>query len=254
MPLISAVIIACNEAPVITKALESLKGVADEIVVVDSGSQDETPVICAKHGATVVFHPWEGYAASKNFGNGIATHPWILSIDADEELSSTLRHALIKVKQQKWSIDTAFSFNRLTNYCGKWVRHSGWYPDQKIRVWHRDHGHWEGDIHEQIVFSVAANVIHLKGDLFHYSFPDHASYLRQREHFTGLSAQMMYNQGKRVGLLKLYFAPVVRFLRDFLINLGFLDGRTGWEVCLGTAKGVFMKYRKLRALQLTAHR
>lgn len=254
MPQLAAVIIACNEAAIIGKALRSLQGVADEIVVVDSGSQDETPEICAESGATVFYRPWEGYAAAKNFGNSMATHPWILSIDADEVLSETLIDALIKVKQQEWCEYTAFSFNRLTNYCGQWIRHSGWYPDTKIRVWHRDYGRWEGTIHEQVVFVQTLDIVHLKGDLLHYSFPARADYLRQREHFSTMSAEAMFAEGKRVGWLKVILSPVVRFLRDYLINRGFLDGAAGLEVCLGTAKGVYMKYRKLKKLQLTARR
>jgi glycosyltransferase involved in cell wall biosynthesis len=254
MPHLSAVIIACNEAAIIGQALASLQGVVDEIVVVDSGSEDETPDICQRHGARVVHRHWEGYAAAKNYGNGLATHPWILSIDADEVLSEELRAGLMQAKLRLWKVDTVFSFNRLTNYCGHWVRHSGWYPDTKIRVWNRDHGHWEGEIHEQVVFYHRPMIVHLKGDLWHYSFPERADYLRQRENFTTLAAQALFKQGKRAGLVKVYLSPIIRFLRDYLINKGFLDGHTGWEVCLGTAKGVYLKYHKLRSLHLTGRR
>ena len=151
---ITAVIITQDEERNIGRCLESLKGVADEIVVVDSGSTDRTEALCREAGARFVSHPWEGYSGQKNYANSLATHPWILSIDADEALSPTLRESLLALKHS--SINTLshlhihYAFNRLNNYCGHWIHHSGWYPDRKPRLFHRDAYEWDGTVHEEL--------------------------------------------------------------------------------------------------------
>lgn len=253
MPQLSAVIITKNEADNISRALSSLKGITDDIVVIDSGSVDSTVEICLGFGARVYTRTWEGYSSAKNYGNSIALNPWILSIDADESVSDELRSSILKNIPHDLPVERVYSMNRITNYCGKWIRHSGWYPDTKIRIWHRDFGHWQGDIHEVLRFSGSPEKIHLKGDLLHYSFPTRDDYLTQRENFTNLAANSLFQQGKKAGILKLWLSPAIRFIRDFVFNMGFLDGKAGLEVCRGTAHGVFMKYKKLRKLYSTDH-
>ncbi len=251
---ISVVIITLNEERNIMRALRSVEGIADEVVVLDSGSTDRTVEICRDYGAKVFHKEWLGYAAAKNHANRLASNPWILSLDADEALTEELRHSITAQLNKPLEPSTVFSFNRLTNYCGHWIRHSGWYPDRKIRIWHRDVGQWEGDIHEVLVFTGSPERIHLAGDLLHYSFPTKEDYLRQQRNFARLSAESMYRRGKRGALLKVWFAPAVRFVRDYFFRLGFLDGRVGFEVCRLTAGGVLMKYRMLHQMQTTARR
>jgi glycosyltransferase involved in cell wall biosynthesis len=251
---LSAVIITLNEEENILRALRSLEGLVAEVVVVDSGSTDQTLEICRVNGARLFSRPWEGYSSAKNFGNSMATHQWILSLDADEELSPELRTSLIRFTESDPGMDTVVSFNRLTRFCGTWIRHSGWYPDRKRRIWHRDFGRWEGDIHEELCFVGAPREIHVSGDLLHYSFPDMEHYLRQRDRFATLAAEAMHRRGQKASVAKVWLAPVVRFLRDYLLRRGVLHGTTGWRVCRLNAEGVWMKYSRLRQLNVTDRR
>ena len=143
---ISAVIISHNEERNIRRCLESVQSVADEIVVVDSLSEDKTEEICNEFNVKFVKQQWLGYSEQKNLANNLATNDWILSIDADEELSEELKKSILELKNNNISDDNVFSMNRLTNYCGHWIRHCGWYPDRKIRIWNRNVGMWKGEI------------------------------------------------------------------------------------------------------------
>jgi glycosyltransferase involved in cell wall biosynthesis len=246
--MLSVVLITLNESRNIERAIRSLAGLTDDIVVVDSGSEDDTVVLSQQLGARVFVKDWEGYSRNKNFGISQARHPWILSLDADEALSPELRQSILESFATMPSAGTVFAFNRLTNYCGSWIRHSGWYPDRKIRIWHRDTGRWEGAIHEHIVFKNDPEVIRLKGDLLHYSFYTREEHLRQIEHFTTLMAEDLHRSGKKASVLKVWSAPAIRLLRDFVMKRGFLDGKPGWHVCSGSAYAAYLKYAKLRAL------
>ncbi|MFN3874809.1 MAG: glycosyltransferase family 2 protein, partial [Flavobacteriales bacterium] len=166
---ISAVIITRDEERNIARCLASLKGVADEIVVVDAQSGDRTRVIATAHGAAVHVRPWAGYSDQKNFANALARHPWILSIDADEALGEALREDLIGLKAR--GLSGAYRMKRLTNYCGHWVRHGGWYPDRKVRLFPKAGSRWVGDhVHEELLLPEGCAVSDLKGDLLHYSY------------------------------------------------------------------------------------
>ena len=149
MKKISATIITLNEEDKIRPCIESLKDVADEIVVVDSLSTDATKSICEELGVKFIEQKWLGYSEQKNLANSLATNDWILSIDADEIISDELRMSILKIKETDTPNNTVFSFNRLNNYCGKWIHHCGLYPDRKIRIWNRNIGKWEGYIHEE---------------------------------------------------------------------------------------------------------
>ena len=150
--LLTAVIITKNEEFNISRCLQSLKDVADEIVVVDSFSTDSTEEICKSFNVRFVQQEWLGYSEQKNFANSLASNDWIFSIDADEVLSDELKKSILELKNKNISDDNVFSMNRLTNYCGHWIRHCGWYPDRKIRIWNRKVGKWQGEIHETIEF------------------------------------------------------------------------------------------------------
>lgn len=249
MSKLSAVIITLNEERNIGRCIDSLKDVADEIIVVDSGSDDGTEVICREKGVRFEVHEWKGYIEQKNYANSLVKHDHILSVDADEALSDELRSSILKVKKH-FDAD-AYEMNRLTNYCGKWIRHGGWYPDRKLRLFHRDKFEWGGErIHEQIVTKTEkVFVTKLKGDLLHYSYYDIAQHIAQANHFTDMTATLAVEKGKSAGLLKIIFSPLVKFIRDYVIRLGFLDGYYGYMVCRISAQATFMKYAKIRQMR-----
>lgn len=247
MPTLSAVIIAFQEEHNIGRCLASLAGVADEVIVVDSGSTDRTAEIARAHGARLVLHAWEGYSAQKNFANSLAVSDFVLSIDADEALSEGLSASLHALKAGRISGD-AFRLSRLTNYCGAWIRHSGWYPDARVRVWRRGMGHWEGLIHE--VVQVQTDTIgHLPGDLLHYSYYTLHDHLRQLTHFTEIMARDYVQRGKKASLFKIIFSPLFKFVQSYFLQLGFLDGYHGFVVCAVSAFATFAKYVRTRQMQ-----
>lgn len=246
---LSAVIITKNEAKNIGRCLDSLKDVANDIVVVDSGSTDRTEEICKEKGARFHYHEWEGYKEQKNFANSLAQHPLILSIDADEALSEDLRVSILNIKQAPEA--DGYVMNRMTNYCGKWIRYSGWYPDRKLRLFNRDKFEWGGEkIHEVVIAREEDNkVVRLKGDLHHYSYYSISEHIAQANHFTDLTAELAVEKGKKAGIIKILFSPVIKFIRDYIFKLGFLDGYYGYVVCRISAQATFMKYSKIRQIR-----
>jgi (heptosyl)LPS beta-1,4-glucosyltransferase len=246
MPKLSAVIATFNEEKNIARCLSSVKAVADEIVVLDSFSTDRTAKICEEHGVKFIQRGWEGYSASKNYANSLASYDWILSLDADEELSPELIRSILEVKNGTELSNC--SFNRLNNYCGKWIKHSGWYPDVKLRIFDRRHTSWQGTIHEKPVSSIDAPVNHLKGDCLHYSYYTIEEHYRQAEKFASLSAANMFAKGKRSGPAGPYIRAAAKFLRNYIMKAGFLDGSAGYTVCRITAYETYLKYSRLRQL------
>ncbi len=245
---ISVVIITFNEERNILRCLDSVAEIADEIIVVDSFSTDKTEAICLEKGARFIRNPWPGYGAQKNFGNNKATYDWILSLDADEALSLDLRTSIVELKKEEPSAD-AWSMNRLTNYCGSWIRHCGWYPDVKIRLFNRKKGKWNLEkVHESLEMEWNTAKGHLSGDLLHYSFYSREDHLRQVEHYSTLVAHQFYEKGKKAGWFKMIASGSLRFIRDYFFRLGFLDGKAGWTVCRLSAKAAYLKYVKLRRL------
>ncbi|MFM9050891.1 MAG: glycosyltransferase family 2 protein [Bacteroidota bacterium] len=245
---LSAVIITFNEERNIGRCIDSLKGVADEIIVVDSFSKDKTEEICKTKGAKFIPHAFEGYIQQKNFALELAEHPILLSLDADEALSDELRASILKVKED-FSAD-CYSFNRLTNYCGHWVRHGGWYPDRKLRLIRQGAATWGGvNPHDRLIPGSEARVAHIPGDLLHYSYYSVEEHDRQIEKFSAISAESLYKAGKRSSALKIAVKPVLRFFRDFVLKTGFLDGSTGWTIALRSYKAARMKYVRLMEYQ-----
>ena len=242
---LSAVIITYNEARNIKRCIASLQDVTDEIVVVDSFSTDATPSICK--GLGVQFHQreWKGYSKQKNYGNGLASNDWILSIDADEALSEELKSAILREKENGKGFN--FSFNRLTNYCGKWIHHSGWYPDSKVRMFNRNRDDWKGEVHETLSVE-SKSVVKLKGDLLHYSYHSVSDHVKRTDKYSTLGASELFEKGKRASLFKLLFNPWLKFNRMYFLRLGFLDGMAGFTIALITAYGTFLKYIKLHYL------
>lgn len=248
MKKISATIITLNEEDKIRRCIESLNGIVDEIIVVDSLSTDATKSICEEFGIRFIEQKWLGYSEQKNLANRLATNDWILSIDADEALSEELKKSILKLKESETDDNIVFSFNRLNNYCGKWIHHSGFYPDKKIRIWNRNVGKWEGIVHEIIKFSIKTKEIHLKGDLLHYSYNKPEDFEKQVFKFAELRAQHYFDKGKKnAGLLKIV-SPIYFFIQHYFIRLGFLDGKEGFQMCLVAAKATRHKYEMLQKL------
>lgn len=246
MSLLSAVIITLNEEKNIGRCVQSLQGIADEILVVDSFSSDATESICQSLGVKFVKHPWEGYVKQKQFANALASNDLVFSIDADEAVSPELAQSILKIKGMSTS-KKVFSMNRLMNYCGKWIRHGGWYPEYKIRVFDRRFVSWTGgQVHETLSIPDDFEVVRIDGDLYHYSYYSEAEFCRQTEKFAHLSAEDAIAKGKKGTLLEAYFHCFWRFVRDYIFKAGFLDGKTGFRISLINAKSVFLK-RKLIA-------
>ena len=246
---ISVVIITKNEERNILRCLHSVQDVADEIVVVDSGSTDDTAAICEQFGVKFVHQDWLGYSEQKNFANNLAANDWILSIDADEELSDELKISIFNYKNYEHiPHDMVFSMNRLTNYCGHWIRHCGWYPDRKIRLWNRTVGQWKGDIHETIEFSTKVKEKVLKGDLLHYSFESPQDYENQQFKFAKMRGQHYFMKGKKHASFYMVVSPIFSFIQHYFFQLGFLDGADGFHICRIAAKATRLKYRTLKEL------
>lgn len=245
---ITAVIITNNEERNIARCLESLRGIADEVIVVDSGSTDQTEAICHTLGATFIRQEWLGYSAQKNFGNSRAAHDWILSLDADEALSDILHGAILHHKKN--GLQGAFRFNRLTNYCGHWVRHCGWYPDKKTRLFHRQQARWEGQfVHEELVVQAGISVTDLPGDLLHYSYYTVQEHRERSLKYARLGAEKIAAK-KSTSFLKPHLSAATRFVQMYLLKAGFLDGWAGWKIATITAKETFMKYSLARKLKI----
>lgn len=245
---VSAVIITFNEQKNIARCLRSLQGIVDDIVVVDSFSTDQTEQICGELGARFVTHAFEGHIEQKNWAITQAKYPHVLSLDADEALDENLQQEILRVKQH-WDAD-GYYMNRLTNYCGKWIRHCGWYPDRKLRLWDSRKGAWGGDNpHDKYeLFEGDGNTKQLKGDLLHYSYYTREDHYKQVAYFTEILAKAQYLKGKKAPFLTLIFSPVVKFIKDYFIKLGFLDGKSGFVICRISAYATYTKYKKLRML------
>lgn len=242
---LSAVIITYNEEKKIERCLRSLAGIADEIIVVDSFSTDRTAQICEEFGAVFIRNRFEGYVAQKNFAMDQASNDYILSLDADEALSDELRESIREVKKN-WGPYNGFAMNRFNNYCGKWIRFSGWYPDRKIRLWDRRQGRWGGeDPHDKVIIP-SQRVKKLKGDLLHYAYFTVDEHLRQMHNFAEVAARAKFRNGQKpVFLVHVVLNPLFKFFRKFILQLGFLDGYYGFVFCATTSALNFYKYLRL---------
>lgn len=240
---ISATIITFNEQANIARAIESLR-CCDEVVVVDSGSVDRTVEIARHLGARVLEHPWEGFAVQKNVAADAARYDWILSIDADESLSEALEAEIWQLKKTGPEYD-AYTVPRLARYLGRWIFHSGWYPDRKIRLYDRRKGRWVGDyVHERVV--VNGTVGHLKSNLLHYTCDSLTQHLETMNRYTTLAAEQLVAEGVKIGWRHLLFDPPWTFFRTYVLKLGFLDGLEGLTIAYMAAMYNFVKYTKAR--------
>lgn len=243
---LTVTIITLNEERNIERCILSVKSVADEILVVDSLSTDRTVKIAEQLGAKVILQPFLGHIEQKNFANEKATHDWVLAIDADEELSPELAASIAMVKHNPKH--RAYHYNRLNNYCGHWIKHSGWYPDRKIRLYNRNAGKWMGENpHDRwTLYDNSEQPGMLKGDLLHYSYDSIAAHLKKIERYSDIAARQKVNKGMDCSILKIWLGPKWKFFKDFFIRLGILDGYWGYIVCRMNAFEVMTKYAKTR--------
>jgi glycosyltransferase involved in cell wall biosynthesis len=245
MNRISACVITQNEERNLPRLLESLCGIADEVVVVDSGSTDRTEAIARQHGARFEFREWTHYGEQRNRAAALATSEWILALDADEVLSSALQSALLDWKKREPEFEV-YEVARKTWYLGEWIRHSGWYPDFKMRLYRRAAAEFLGSLHESLQYQGDRG--RLAGDLLHYTIHEFAEHEANVEKYSTLAAHQMYEQGKRQWRGALWFATPWSFFHTYVVRLGFLDGYRGILIARMAAKAVRLKYAKLGRL------
>jgi glycosyltransferase involved in cell wall biosynthesis len=247
MPEISAVIITYNEELFIEKCLSSLEGIADEIVVVDSFSTDSTEPACMKHDVRFIKHAFEGYVEQKNFALTQARHPFVLSLDADEALSDELRKSILEIKNNPEC--DGYYFNRMNNYCGKWIKHSGWYPDRHLRLFNPLKGKWAGlNPHDRFRLNPGSRSRLLKGDLLHWNYSSIEEHIDKINRFSTIAAREYFKAGIKAGPFKGTIHMIWNFIRSYILSAGFLDGHIGHVHCSITAYERLLKYSKLRRL------
>ena len=240
---ITATVITFNEEHNIAAALETLAW-ADEIIVVDSESTDKTVEFARRFTDRVFVRPWPGYSAQKNFAAHQASNDWIFSLDADERVSAELSREIERIKGGDQPETAAFEMPRLTFYLGRWIKHSGWRPDCKLRLYDRNRAHWQGDyVHETL--KVDGSVQRLNGNILHYTVRDASEHHLRMDRYTTLGAKQSHAQGKRASLASLVLSPTVVFFRAYVLKLGFLDGVPGLAIARFAAHYEFLKNLKL---------
>jgi glycosyltransferase involved in cell wall biosynthesis len=244
MNSITAVIITHNEARNIQRCLASLKSVADEIIVVDSFSTDDTLAICKQEGAIVQQQTWLGFGPQKNVGIQLAKHDYILSLDADEALDEALKKEILAAKNQ--GLNGVYDFTRLNYYYGKFLYHGHEYPDYKIRLFPKATVRWNEElVHETLLVPDDLPKKRLKGHLLHYTYFTIQEHVTKANKYTNLGAELNYRKGKKASWFKILFGPLATFIQAYIIKGGFLDGGHGFIVAVFHAYGTFMKYTKL---------
>ena len=248
MKKLSAVIITFNEEHNIERCITSLLPVADEIVVVDSFSKDKTEEICKRFNVVFIQHPFEGHIQQKNVALDAASHDLVLSLDADEALTPELAQSILNIKEK--SEFEGYTFNRLTNYCGHWVKHCGWYPDAKIRLVNRKNARWTGtNPHDRLDLKDNLPHGHLKGDLLHYSYNTIEDHYKQIEYFGAIAAKELHSKGGTSNWFIILTKVIAQFIKSFFIKLGFLDGKTGFTISRLSAYATYRKYKILLNLK-----
>lgn len=240
---ISATVITFNEEANIAAALESLSW-ADEIIVVDSESTDRTVEIARRFTDKVFVRPWPGYSAQKSFAAEQGSNDWVFNLDADERVSDRLAVEIERLKASASISASGFEIPRLTYYLGRWIRHSGWYPDYKLRLYNRTAGGWRGDyVHESV--QVTGRVEKLAGEILHYTVRNSSDHHLRIDRYTTLAARERFERGKRANAISILLSPVAAFLRSYIFKRGFLDGTQGLAISIFAAHYVFLKNLKL---------
>lgn len=246
---LSAVVITYNEERNIARCLASLKDVADEIVVVDSFSTDQTEQICASFGVRFIQHPFEGHIQQKNYAISCAVGDFILSLDADEALTPQLTQSILAEKQAGFPYK-GYRMNRLTYYCGHWVRHCGWYPDTKLRLIDKAFGEWTGvNPHDRLELHQKSTTPLLNGDLLHYSYYSKEDHFKQIEYFGRIAAKALHEQGKTTNVWQIWAKTLAQLIKSLVLKQAFRDGITGWKIAFRSAFATYRKYSILQELQ-----
>jgi glycosyltransferase involved in cell wall biosynthesis len=245
MNRISACLITFNEEHNLRRVLNSVKGIADEIVVVDCGSKDRTQDIAREFGAQIVTHAWTNFAEQKNIAGEAASNDWILSLDADEELSPELRQSLLEWKEKEPEF-AVYEFARRTWYLGDWVWHTRWYPDYQRKLYRRDKTRFEVPEHATVKYTEPVG--RLAGDLFHYTLRSIEEHAMKVENITTRQAQYLYAEGRRSWRAAMWLAAPWNWFNNYVVCLGFLDGRRGWIISQMAARGTWLKFKKLGKL------
>ncbi len=247
MEKLSAVIICFNEEKNISRCIDSLKDVADEILILDSYSTDQTVAIAESKGAVVKQEVFKGFIEKKNKAVDLASYDYVLSLDADETLDPLLAVSIRQAKEKY--TNRAYRMNRCSNYCGKFIRHGSWYPDTKIRLFDRRIAHWGGtNPHDKIVLQDNIPVEHLKGDILHYSYHTVSEHVIQNNKLSTLAAESLFANGQKTNLLNIFFRPWWNFFVSFIFRAGFLDGLFGFVIAIQIAHMTFLKHLKLYLL------
>jgi glycosyltransferase involved in cell wall biosynthesis len=242
VPKVSVTVITRNEAATLAAALDSVSW-ADEIVVVDSESTDDTVGIAQRFTSRVLVRPWPGYAAQKNYAATQASHDWILSIDADERVSTPLADELQELLSRE-PAHAGYRIPRVTFHLGRWLRSTDWYPDFQLRLYDRRRARWKGRlVHESV--SADGEVGVLRGELLHYAYRDLSHHLQTMDRYTTLAARQMHEDGRRAGWLDVLVRPRLVFFRNYVLRGGFRDGMPGLIVSAMNAQYVGLKFAKL---------
>jgi glycosyltransferase involved in cell wall biosynthesis len=248
MIFLSVAIITFNEEKNIYRCISSIKEIADEIIVVDSFSTDQTRAICLAEGVTFIEQPFLGYKEQKQFALAQCQYDFVLSLDADEAVSQELMDS-IKVFKSKKSIADGYYFNRRSWFCNSWVYHGRWYPDKKLRLFRRSMIQITGiNPHDKFELPADAKVIYLKGDLLHYTVQNIADHIQQSNTFSSIAAAHYHLSGKKSSWVKILINPAFAFFSCYILHFGFLDGFNGYIIAKEIAHTTFMKYVKLKKL------
>ena len=247
VPGLSVFVVALNEAGRIGETLKAVSGIAAEIVVVDSHSTDDTVAIARRHTPHVVVRDWNGYIDQKNHAASLASHDWILSLDADERVTSELARE-IQERLARQPAESAFRIPRVTWHLGRWVRTTDWYPDYQLRLYDRRAAQWTGRyVHEAV--SVQGRTGQLRAELVHYPYRDISDHIETIDRYTTYAARQMHESGMRASLWRLAAHPPLAFLRNYVARGGFRDGRAGFVISALNSYYVFLKFAKLYELQ-----
>ncbi len=248
---LSVAIITFNEEKNIARCLQSVQAIADEILIVDSFSTDKTKEIVQGYkNIKYIEQSFLGYIEQKNFALKNASNDFILSLDADEALDEILIQNIL-VEKDKGFLNDAYSMNRCSNFCGKWIKYGTWYPDVKLRLFNKNMGNWGGtNPHDKVELKQNIKPTHLEGDILHYTYYTIEEMITQMNKFTTIQAQAMHQQGKRSNWIKMFINPIVAFINGFVCKAGFLNGFDGFTIAKTVAYQTHLKYAKLKRLQV----
>ncbi|MBN1832560.1 MAG: glycosyltransferase family 2 protein [Deltaproteobacteria bacterium] len=240
---VSAVLVCCDEEDNVERCLESLAW-ADEIIVVDSFSQDRTVELCRKYTNRIFQREWSGMVQQRAYAVSLARNKWVFAIDADEVVTETLRDEILKRLSEDKNKNSGYYIRRHSHYLGKWINHGGWYPDFKLRLFRKDKVHVGGENPHDKCF-VHGKTARLKGEMIHYPYKDISRQLCTIDHYSDIVSERLFKKNSAFPLFKMYIKPPVKFLETYIYKLGFLDGLPGFLISVLSSYYVFMKYAKL---------